>query len=64
VSAASEQITQNVSSVAAAAEELQTSIHEISKSAHESESVAKKAVQVAKSANVERQPVRLFWRSA
>jgi methyl-accepting chemotaxis protein len=51
VSAASEQITQNVSSVAAAAEELQTSIHEISKSAHESESVAKRAVQVAKSAN-------------
>ena len=52
VSAASEQITHNVSAVAAAAEELQASIHEISKSAHESESVAKKAVQVAKSANV------------
>ena len=49
VSAASEQVSKNVASVASAAEEMQASIREISKSANESARVAKNAVSVAHS---------------
>jgi len=51
VSAASEQVSKNVSSVASASEEMQASIREISKNANESARVAKNAVNVAQSAN-------------
>jgi methyl-accepting chemotaxis protein len=51
VSAASEQVSKNVSSVASAAEEMQASIREIAKNANESARVAKNAVSVAHSTN-------------
>jgi methyl-accepting chemotaxis protein len=51
VSAASEQVSKNVSSVASASEEMQASIREIAKNANESARVAKNAVSVANSTN-------------
>ena len=51
VSAASEQVSKNVASVASASEEMQASIREISKNANESARVAKNAVSVAHSTN-------------
>ncbi len=51
VSAASEQVSRNVSSVASASEEMQASIREIAKNANESARVAKNAVTVAHSTN-------------
>ena len=51
VSAASEQVSRNVSSVASASEEMQASIREIAKNANESARVAKNAVSVAHSTN-------------
>ncbi|HZP07053.1 MAG TPA: methyl-accepting chemotaxis protein [Terracidiphilus sp.] len=51
VSAASEEVSRNVSSVASAAEEMQASIREIAKNANESARVAKNAVNVATSTN-------------
>jgi hypothetical protein len=49
VSAASEQVSKNVASVASASEEMQASIREISKNANDSARVAKNAVSVAQS---------------
>ncbi len=51
VSAASEEVSRNVSSVASAAEEMQASIREIAKNANESARVAKNAVSVAHTTN-------------
>jgi methyl-accepting chemotaxis protein len=51
VSAASEQVSGNVASVASASEEMQASIREIAKNANESARVAKNAVSVAHSTN-------------
>jgi methyl-accepting chemotaxis protein len=51
VSAASEQVSKNVSSVASASEEMQASIREIAKNANESARVAKNAVSVAHTTN-------------
>ena len=51
VSAASEQVSRNVASVATASEEMQASIREISKNANDSARVAKNAVTVAQSTN-------------
>jgi len=51
VSAASEQVSQNVGTVATAAEEMQASIREIAKNAHESARVARNAVAVAHTTN-------------
>ncbi len=51
VSAASEQVSTNVSSVASAAEEMQASIREIARHANESAKVARNAVSVAESTN-------------
>ena len=51
VSAASEQVSKNVSSVASAAEEMQASIREISKNANESARVARNAVRTAQQTN-------------
>ena len=51
VSAASEQVSKNVSSVASASEQMQASIREIAKNANESARVAKNAVSVAHSTN-------------
>ena len=51
VSAASEQVSQNVASVASASEQMQASIREIAKNANESARVAKNAVSVAQSTN-------------
>jgi hypothetical protein len=51
VSAASEQVSRNVASVATASEEMQASIREISKNANDSARVAKNAVSVAQSTN-------------
>ena len=51
VSAASEQVSKNVSSVASASEQMQSSIREIAKNANESARVAKNAVSVAHSTN-------------
>jgi methyl-accepting chemotaxis protein len=51
VSAASEQVSKNVSSVASASEQMQSSIREIAKNANESARVAKNAVSVAHTTN-------------
>jgi methyl-accepting chemotaxis protein len=51
VSGASAEVSKNVSSVAAAAEQMQTSIREISKSATDSAQVSKNAVRVAQATN-------------
>jgi methyl-accepting chemotaxis protein len=51
VSAASEEVSKNVSSVASASEQMQSSIREIAKNANESARVAKNAVSVAQSTN-------------
>jgi methyl-accepting chemotaxis protein len=51
VSAASEQVSANVTSVASASEEMQASIREIAKNANESARVAKNAVSVAQTTN-------------
>ncbi|MFN7994820.1 MAG: methyl-accepting chemotaxis protein [Bryobacteraceae bacterium] len=51
VSAASEQVSKNVTSVASASEQMQASIREIAKNANESARVAKNAVTVAHSTN-------------
>jgi methyl-accepting chemotaxis protein len=51
VSAASEQVSTNVTSVASASEQMQTSIREIAKNANESARVAKNAVSVAQTTN-------------
>jgi chemotaxis signal transduction protein len=51
VSAASEQVSTNVSSVASASQQMQASIREIAKNANESARVAKNAVSVAHTTN-------------
>jgi methyl-accepting chemotaxis protein len=51
VSAASEQVSTNVSSVASAAEEMQASIREIARHANEAAKVARNAVSVAEATN-------------